>query len=751
MSQRKSQIAKDILNRVRWLYIIFLLLGIFIVARIIWIQYGKEADGLKAKAHQITFERMALPAERGDILARDGRILATSVPTYEIRMDFAADGLDHDTFYNNVDSLSYYLSDFFRDKSATAYKAMLVKEYSKKQKDRYKLILPRRISHLEEKVVSQFPIFRLGPNRGGFIKRQINKRVLPHGSLAKRTIGSFISDSIKYGIEGSFNNQLKGTDGATLMQRISGSFKVPVPDPMNIEPVHGMDVVTTIDVDLQDVAERALKERLDESGANWGTVVLMEVATGEIHAMANITRTKTGQFLEDYNYAIGRRMEPGSTFKLATLIALLEDGKMPLDHKIDCENGTARVGMTERTKKLVIDSHRESVISLRRVFEVSSNIGMAKAVNDTYGTDPKRFVNFINDMGFNEPLGVQIAGERNPLVKTPGTRNWDGTSLVMMSYGYALEITPMHTLALYNAVANNGRLLRPQLVKEVRSYGKPVYKFKSEDIKSAICSKQTVALVRECLEGVVDEGTGKILKNPYYTVAAKTGTAQMPFDNGGYKDRYGGRNYLATMVGYFPADNPKYSCIVAIQTYYGPGSRYTYYGASLAGPVFKAISDRVYAANPTWHTPVDTSGDLKMPIAEDIKSGKSMQIRDAAKKINVNVDIKRKAEEWGYIGQGLRALHNEFSGGNNSLARNNNPTDGELDVKSKNILEVETMDLDNGVVPSVVGMGLKDAIFLLEKQGLKVAFKGKGTIISQSIEAGTEARKGAVIVLTMDS
>lgn len=757
MAKRKSPIAKDILRRVRGLYVVFLLLGIGIIMKVIWLQYGPESEELKTKAEKTTFERVSLDAERGDILARDGRILATSVPTYDIRMDFAADGLDSETFYNNVDSLSLMLASFFKDKSATAYKNLLVGEYKREKRNRYRLISPRRVSHLELKEISQFPLFRLGANRGGYMEVQHNMRVRPHGSLAMRTIGHYVNDSIKYGIEGSFNNQLKGTDGMTVMQRISGSFKVPVPDPMNVEPINGMDVVTTIDVELQDVAERALKEQLEREQADWGTVILMEVATGEIHAMANVTR-KGKELLEDYNYGIGARMEPGSTFKLATLIALIEDGKMSLDHMIDCEYGRAMVGMTPRTRRLIRDSHAEGVISLRRVFEVSSNIGIAKAALEVYGENQTRFVDFLGTLGLDKPLGVEIAGERAPLINRPGTRAWHGTSLAMMSHGYAMEITPLHTLALYNAVANNGRLMRPQLVKEVKSFGRTIYKFNSEALNPAICSSETIQKVKECLEGVVDEGTARMLKNPHYTVAAKTGTAQVAFGSGGYTDRYGGRNYLGTMVGYFPADNPKYSCIVAMKTYYRPGYARTYYGTALAGPVFKSISDRVYAANPSWHESVDRERPVVAPNEKDMKSGRGEELYAVEKGFKMPTDRDKRRQEWRYVGDGESFLNSwitDNGGDNFTHNRQDNPNSAveELSVKEMERLAkldaVKNVTMECGTVPSVVGMGLKDAIFLLEKQGLTVAFSGAGEVLKQSIEPGREVAVGSVISLTL--
>lgn len=733
MPQKKSQIAKDILRRVRWLYAIFLIVAIAIFARVIWIQYGPEGGELRDMAEKISYERMAIPAERGDILARDGRILATSIPTYEIRMDFAAAGLQDSVFLKNVDSLALCLANFFRDRSKEAYKSMLVSARNDRAANRYRLISPRgrRVNYLEEKEIKNFPIFRLGANRGGYISVQVNQRLMPHGSLARRTIGMTNQSGVKLGVEGAFDEQLRGEDGSSLMQRVSGSFRVPVPDVENVEPVNGMDIVTTLDVDIQDVAESMLKRQLELGNADWGTVILMEVATGDIHAMSNITRTSPGNYVEDFNYAIGRRLEPGSTFKLATLITLLEDAGMSLDDMIDCENGVATVNRVR-----LVDDHPEKVIPLRRVFEVSSNIGFAKAVNEKYGDKPAGFVDYIKNMGLGMPLDMQIEGERRPLIKDPANRDyssleaWDGTTLVKMAYGYALEITPMHTLMLYNAVANDGRMMRPRLVKEVQSYGQTVRTFPSEVINPAICSPSTLRLVRESLQGVAAEGTGRyVMAGSEYIAAVKTGTAQVAFDNGGYTDSRGGRQYLATFVGYFPADNPKYTCLVAIKTYNGPGHRNTYYGASLSGPVFKAIADRVYAANPWWHGVVESNGERTAPAATDVKNGYTPELREAGDELGTPLMIDRATQLWSYIDR-------------------TTPADSTVN-RGRPYIAVDSAANDDGTVPDVRGMGLKDAVYLLESKGLKVSYSGAGRITSQSVAPGGQAVVGETVFLTL--
>ena len=444
MSEGRTDIKKGIFRRVRVLYALFFFVGMLIAGKILYLQYGPKGPALRNKGTTITYERVKLEADRGDVLACDGRILATSVPMYEVRMDFAANGLIDSVFLRDVDSLAGSLSSFFGDKSKGAYKLMLVNAFRNRKKNRYTLISPRRVNHLEIKQIAKFPLFRLGQNRSGFIARQINKRMLPHGRMAARTIGMVNEAGTRLGIEGAFDSVLRGIDGSVMMQRVSGSFRVPVPDEMNVDPVDGIDVVTTLDVDIQDVAEKALRDQLIAMQADWGTAILMEVATGEIRAMANLTRYSDERVVEDFNYAIGMNLEPGSTEKLASLITLLDDAGASLDETYDTGDGRIVIGRAK-----VVDSHACGLLTLKGVFEKSSNVGFAMAVNKYYRDDPKRFVDHLCKMGLDQPLGLQIAGEQKPVIRKPGDKWWDGTTLTMMSYGYALRLTPLgHEIGL---------------------------------------------------------------------------------------------------------------------------------------------------------------------------------------------------------------------------------------------------------------------------------------------------------------
>ncbi len=716
MKEGQSEIKKSIMRRVRWLYLWFSLAGVLIIGGIVATQYGPRSEELKKKSVRITYERVKLEADRGDILAHDGRILATSIPMYEIRMDFAAQGIVDSIFNKNVGPLSENLAWIFKDKSAAAYKSMLAKYRSAPKKNRYVLISPRRVNFLELQDIKKFPLYRLGTNKSGLITVQVNKRIMPHGSLAARTVGMVNDDGVRVGVEGAFDKELRGVEGNTMMQKISGSFRVPVRDELAVEPIDGMDVVTTLDVDIQDVAETALKAQLDAGEADWGSVVLMEVATGEIRAMSNITRKRSGVFTEEFNYAVGMNLEPGSTFKLAVLMTLLDNAGASLDEMYDTGDGKVMVG-----KVKVIDSHACGKVTLSEVFEHSSNVGFALAVNKYYKDKPKRFVDHINNMGLGLPMNVQIAGEPKYIIHYPGKPGWDGTTLTMMSYGYALRVTPLKTLSFYNAVANGGVMMRPLLVKELRQYGQTLRTYQPQTMGKPIATDKTLKKVQDALNKVVEDGTAKVLKNPYYSVAGKTGTAQIAQGRHGYTDSRGGRHYLATLVGYFPADKPRYSCIVVMKTYKGPNSRNTYYGASLAGPVFRAIADRVYASSTEWQMPVSKTRPAiegKYPV---IKYGEAAEYRYVARRFDAPFPGR---DHKGWIGMGKPA---------DSLSRDS----------FRDIVAVE------GVVPDVTGMGLKEALYLLESAGLKVIIYGKGSVYAQSLKAGTSVPRGESIAITL--
>lgn len=691
-------------QRASKLYGFMALIGLIIIVKVLVTQYGAQGEVLRSRAVALNYDTIRLEAFRGDILTHDNRLLATSVPEYEIRMDFqaGAEATRKDVFFSNVDSLSKCLAAMFGDRSAKEYKDFMISEFNKTSRNRFTLISPRRISHMEMLEASEFPQFKLGMNRGGFIPYQRYRRLLPHGSLARRTIGFINSTGTKLGIEGAFDKQLSGTEGKTLMQKISGSVRVPVADSQNQNPIDGDDVVTTIDADIQDIAETALRQQIIEGQADWGCAILMDVSTGDIRAIANLTRHGEDIY-EDFNYAMGQSLEPGSTIKLATLINLLEAGA-PLDEVYKTNGGITRIGAAT-----VRDSHDVGTVTLEEAFEQSSNIAFALAANKYYGEKELEYANRIKDMGLGSTLDMQIMGEAAPTIYTPEDRRmWNRTTLTNMAYGYALRLTPLHTLCLYNAIANGGDMVRPRLVTMLKHQNDTIETYPVTYMAEDICSDRTVRTVQQCLENVVNNGTGRMLQNPLYSVAAKTGTAQIAQGRHGYTDANGGRHYLASLAGYFPADNPKYSCIVVLKTYNSPGNRRTYYGAALAGPVFKAIADRVYNTSVDWQPPLKTSTNVVMPI----KGG------------NRESDSLRKA-------MGVT---------------NRSSADQTITEYSYNL---NTLTDTMAIVPDVREMGLRDALFSIERSGLRANISGIGAVREQSPLPGDTVERNTRVELIL--
>lgn len=684
-----SSIKESILLRVKLLYTLFTVLCVAVFLKIIWIQSGDGGEQLREKGIQYSFRSEVLEARRGNILSDDGRILSTSIPLYELRLDLAAEGLTDKIFADNVDALAGELSLFFGDRSPAEYALEL--RTARVQKKRYQAIAPRKINYVELQQVRQFPMFRLGVN-AGFIAEETYRRVQPLGNVAGRTIGFVNSNGVKLGIEGGFDDVLRGVDGLTVKQKISGDFWIPITSPLNIEPVNGLDVVTTIDIEMQDIVQTALRERIQEVEADWGTVAIMEVATGHIKAIANITRLKTGEMIEDYNYAVGMSQEPGSTFKLAALLTLVDDGHLPLSTIINTEGGTVMIGQAKVTDTR---SWGYGAISLQHVFEVSSNIGMAKAVNRVYAARPQRFVDNIVKMGLGKELGLQITGEPRPTIKHPSIKGsgWDGTSLTMMSFGYAIRLTPLQTLAFYNAVAAGGRMVRPQFVKALMENGHTYKEYPTETIIDQIASPTSIRIVQQALQGVVENGTGRALKNPQYTVAAKTGTAQIAMGRRGYTTADGSRHYLGSIAGYFPADKPRYSMIIAFKTYYKAGSDKMYYGGALASPLFRTIADRIYTSDYDFLKPINRPG-ASSSLGTHLKVG-------------------------GEVGAAL-------------IARG-------------------AMAVDSLGMPVVKGLGLSDAVQIMEKAGYAVRTVGLGRVYDQKIVVdSTTMRRTAVLTLSVN-
>ncbi|HEV2354965.1 MAG TPA: penicillin-binding protein 2, partial [Puia sp.] len=536
-----------------------------------------------------------IDAERGTIYSEDSSMLSTSIPFFNIYIDFGADGLREKNgrrFRENVDSLSICLSHLFADQSVSAYKRVLWQGY--RRDDRY-FEIASNVPFEKYQQLRRFPLVREGRNKSGFIAEVVNKRLNPFGLLANRTIGLARANAQNVGLERTYDTVLKGESGRRLVRYIAGGAYVPV-EGYEIESQNGKDVITTIDVNVQDIAENALLHEMTANQAEHGTCIVMEVSTGKIRAIANLGLQADGTYWEDLNYAI-RATEPGSTFKLVTLLSLLEDKKVSLNDKIDLDGGAWKIA-----GRTVYDAepHDNKEFTVRQAFEISSNVGMARLAVSHYGADPADFVGHLLKLRLDKPTGVDLLGEGTPVIKHPGSRTWSATTLPWMAFGYEVLVSPLQTLTLYNAVANNGRMMKPYLVSAIQDAGITVKEQQPTVVIQNICSGSTLRQLQECLQGVCKdpEGTAHgLFEHSFYPVAGKTGTALVADGKRGYADHV----YQSSFVGYFPADHPKYSCIVVIKNH--PFAK-IYFGAKVAGPVFKELADKLMSLDPDVASPI---------------------------------------------------------------------------------------------------------------------------------------------------
>ncbi|MBE9603057.1 penicillin-binding protein [Pedobacter sp. MC2016-24] len=694
-------IRDNILLRVYLAFGLIVLLAVAVFVRLCDVQFV-EGHKWRAMADSLSTKYINIEAARGNIYSNDGSLLATSIPEYELRMDLYAGGIDDDkVFYGKVDSLALRLSQFFKDKSAKEYSRYL--RTARKDSVRY-LLIKRKIGYQELKTIRTFPLYNIGKYSGGLIAVQQNKRIRPFQFLAARTIG-YKNDHVGVGLEGAFGNYIDGESGKRLVQRIAGGVWMPVNDEAEVAPKEGADIISTIDINMQDLVQNALEKQLKLSDADHGTVILMEVNTGEVRAVANYSRVKQGVYEEKFNYAIGGSQDPGSTFKLASYMALLEDKKVDTNTMVATGDGTYRIpGHT------IKDSHGGiGTVTVMKAFEQSANTAVAKLVNMHYQDNPAQFTDHLYDIHMNERLGLQIPGETKPVIKNPKSKTWNKMTLPQMAYGYEMQITPLQMLAFYNAVANDGKYIAPIFVKEIRRLGNPIEQFQARVISKQICSEKTVKKLQAMLESVVTKGTGKLMGSPLYRVAGKTGTAQVADANRGYK---GKRSYQASFCGYFPADKPKYSIMVSIN-----GPKNGYYGATVAGPVFKEIADRIYASDMQMYNNVSEHlvGNTQNPEA---KAGQSKAVKQV------------------YNSLGVKALYAAKSAYFNSVDTNNG-------------VAYQDYNLVKGQMPDVSGMGLKDALYLLGNAGLKTRVSGSGKVVNQSIPSGSRIGKGLLVQLEL--
>ncbi len=707
------EIKNDILWRVYLCFIGIVLLGVCVLGRAAYIQQV-EGDYWVGLGQELQLKYLPIEAERGSIYSEDGNMLSTSIPVFDIYVDLAADALREKQgkrFKENIDSLSISLANLFKDKTAEAYKKQLQLAY--RNKERY-YPLKKKISFDEYRALRNFPLVRQGRNKSGFIIDTRDKRINPYVLMANRTVGlSRANPKMNVGLELTYDSLLRGVSGQRLMRYAAGSY-MPVMG-SELDPINGKDIITTLDTYMQDVAQNALMDMMVSNNSLHGTVILMETATGEIKAIANLGKQEDGSYIEDLNYGIGKATEPGSVFKLATLLALLEDKYVTNNSIVDCEGGVKSFHGLR-----IKDSHLgNGRITVKNAFLQSSNVAFAKLADQYYHDQPRKFTDHLAHFRLNKMTGIDIvASSGKPTIKTPDNRSWSKTTIPYMAHGYEELVTPLHMLMLYNAVANDGKMMKPFLVNAIRDYGVNVRIIEPEVLVEKICSDETLRQAKECLRAVVDSVHGtahRVVFDSAYSISGKTGTAVTALDNRGYNK--GNKIYQASFIGYFPSDKPKYTMAVVIQN-----SRESkkIYGADVSGTVFKVISDRIYSR---FLANVTNYAASKPDTLEYNTYGLRKDYQSIFNYMNI-----------GYADAGKEGLWRKVAVKNNAAALS-------MPVRINAV---------SAITPDVTGLGLKDAVYLLENKGLVVEVKGRGKVYDQSMAAGAAFKKGQKISLMLN-
>ncbi len=683
-------------------------LAFAIIVKVFVIQLFPD-DHAQALAQNFTYKVNEIEPVRGQILSSDGSLLATSVPEYEIRWDSKA-SYDKEDYKAKIDSLALCLSKLFGDRSAAEYRAVFRKANA--DGNRYAEIKDH-VDYNELQAMKKFPFIRNGQFKSGFVFVQKYIRDQPFGTLAARTIGMERLEN-KVGIELAYDELLSGKKGKQLQEKIAGGVWKPMSNAFIEQPEPGCDIIASIDIHLQDVANAALKRQLEQHKAAWGCAILMEVETGFVRAIANLSRhPETGEYNERLNWAIRESVEPGSTMKLASLMACMDDGLVDLNDSIATGNGIAYF-YDRPMKDSNYDKGGNGTITTEQVFEKSSNVGTALIVKKCYEKSPQKFLDKLNSFGINSALDLDLSGETTPrLYESTKDKGWSGLSLTQLAIGYETQCTPLQTLAFYNAIANNGKMVRPLFVQEIKRNGRTIEAVEPVVLKKDFCKKSTIEKCRKMMEGVMEKGgtADWVFANSPYKVAGKTGTAWLN-DGGGYQhDRY-----RASFVGYFPADAPKYSCIVVIND---PRSG-VYYGSAVAAPVFKELADKIYSTQMDFHAPEVLSDSLmiaqsRVPIS---KSGNTKELKTVFTGLNI-----------------------PYGGFDDSEWISTSSTKDSVLVSSRNFKE--------GIVPNVIGMGLQDALYILENNGMKVKISGHGTVKRQSVSPGNNVRSNPYIYIEL--
>jgi cell division protein FtsI (penicillin-binding protein 3) len=720
-----------ILNRYGIVVVVMILIGVLIVlaaGKIVFTPEGKKWREVGEKETVIR-DRVILPT-RGNIFTHNGKLLASSEPLYGIYMDFWAGGMKKDTLIKYAEPLSKELSAMFKDKSAGQYRALLLNNYKQRENEeqqiaaykaqgsdkkvrkrtRYVRLINRDISYVELKEIRKLPFLNQRSNRSGLIAEEKNSRKKPFGSLATRTVGSIYKDISKGGASGlelKFDSLLKGVPGVKNRQKIQGKWM----DVVEIPAEDGYDIVTTLDADIQDISERALRNKLIDIDAESGCAVIMEVKTGEIKGIVNLDRIRKGVYAEGNPNVFSYMNEPGSTFKAVTVLAALEDGAIqPTD---SFHVGT---GLYTHNRRVVRDHYwtrgeDRGYLTVKEGIEVSSNIVMTKIALKAYENNPEKLTQRIEKMGLTKSLqwDVPLRGiEGTSQIRHPDDKAnpWSKTTLAWMSFGYESQVPPIYLLMFYNALANKGKMLKPFIAKEFYKDGKLIKKIDAEVVNPSIASQKSIDILHDMLLGVIERGTAKVVKSDYFPIAGKTGTAQIA-SGGGYS------GHFVSFCGYFPADDPKYTCFVGIRKPKGIPS-----GGGMAGMVFKNIAEQTYVRN-TRLEAKDCRIDSTLTKLPTIKNGLWDKNQMVLKELGYAPKAPEKNVDWVQI--------------------KNDSTD----------YHPETLTLVDNLVPNVYGMGVRDALYLLEKSGLRVNITGSGKVYSQSFGAGKKIVKGTTISLVL--
>lgn len=694
---KETNDRKDIIFRFRIALLFMWILGAAIAYRVIVIQrvQGDEWKSRAKKGGLLPQER-EVRATRGNIYASDGSLLATSLPYYDLYFDpevSVKNKKNRLKFEASRDSLYAFFANHFKDRSAHEYRE-LIEGARKDTRLRPIRIFAKTLDFRTRKLMSNWPVIKRGRYKSGFVFSVVQDRYYPFEGMAQRTVGKFIQDRNKAmsGLEKSFDTHLAGINGRGLFVPISGGFR-PLDDNALIKPEDGKDVYTTIDINIQDVAESSLATYLRKYRAAFGCVVVMETATGHIKAMSNLTLKGDSTYVDNYNYAVQYKTDPGSTFKLATMMAVFEEANVSLNDPVETDAGYLRYGSLE-----IRDDHPVGTTTVQGAIEQSSNVGVFKIMRPYFLNKPEKFIDYLAKFRLRDPLHFQIKGEAMPLIKDPSSKTWSKYTLPQMSRGYEVLLTPLQVLSFYNTIANNGYWVQPLIVKEIRVADEVVEDCTQNQLKAEnpICKPETLAKIRKMLEGVVERGTARSLKSEgdQYAIAGKTGTAQKLING-----RFVAGKFYTSFVGYFPADKPKYSCIVVVDQPKSAASEQQLMAAAAAAPVFKAIANKIFANDVTMHRVLTNPAKARIPFTAKAYS------QDAS-------------------------LLSEFL--------------------NTNVKPYSNQSTDRWVVPNLQGMTLRDALQVLENKGFKVSHRGKGKVVEQSLSPGSVATGSRIITLALN-